>query len=54
MICMTMGYPDAENDDCDRKREEATAYSSDDVQGVIPAQELTPTRAEYVENIYLH
>ena len=52
MICMTMGYPDAENEIAIAKGR-SNGIQLDDVQGVIPAQELTLIRAE-VENIYLH
>ena len=52
MICMTMGYPDAENEIAIAKGR-SNGIQLDDVQGVIPAQELILIRAE-VENIYLH
>ena len=52
MICMTMGSPDAENEIAIAKGR-SNGIQLDDVQGVIPAQELTLIRAE-VENIYLH
>ena len=52
MICMTMGYPDAENEIAIAKGR-SNGMQLSDVQGVIPAQELTMIQAE-VENVFLH
>ena len=52
MICMTMGYPDAENEIAIAKGR-SNGIQLSDVQGVIPAQELTMIQAE-VENVFLH
>lgn len=52
MICMTMGYPDADNEIAIAKGR-SNAISVDQVQGIIPAQELTQIRRE-VEQVYLH
>ena len=52
MICTTMGYPDAENEIAIAKGR-SNGMQLSDVQGVIPAQELTMLQAE-VENVFLH
>lgn len=52
MICMTMGYPDAENEIAIAKGR-SNAIPIDQVQGIIPAQELIQIRRE-VEQVYLH
>ena len=52
MICTTMGYPDAENEIAIAKGR-SNGMQLSDVQGVIPAQELTMIQAE-VENVFLH
>ena len=52
MICMTMGYPDAENEIAIAKGR-SNGMQLSDVQGVIPAQELTMIQAG-VENVFLH
>lgn len=52
MICMTMGYPDTDNEIAIAKGR-SNGMAVDQVQGVIPAQELTRIKNE-VEQIYLH
>ncbi len=52
MICMTMGYPDADNEIAIAKGK-SNGLQLSDVRGVIPAQELVMMRSE-VENVYLH
>ncbi len=52
MICMTMGYPDAENEIAIAKGR-STGVPLSDIHGIIPAQELQVMR-QAVDQIYLH
>lgn len=52
MICMTMGYPNMENEIAIAKGK-STSLAPSEINGVIPAQELTAMQSR-VEQIYLH
>lgn len=52
MICMTMGYPNMENEIAIAKGK-STSLAPSEINGVMPAQELTAMQSR-VEQIYLH
>jgi MoxR-like ATPase len=51
MICMTMGYPNEENEIAIAKGK-SNSLNPEEIQGIIPAQELLAIRRE-VDNVYL-
>ncbi len=51
MICMTMGYPSAENE-IDIAKGKSSGLPLDQISGVIPGRELVAIR-EYVEQIFI-